>query len=203
MKQYPSIPTEIQNIFCYCFDKLDGSNIRAEWNPKQGFYKFGTKHHLLNESDPILGKAINLIQSKYDSINSLLRKTKTERAICFFEFWGPTSAFGQHNPNEQQTVTLIDVSLYKKGIIEPKEFLDLFDSVDYAKLLAFGNMNNTFITDVQNGSLPNLGPEGVVCKGPFDRTLGSPIMFKIKRNDWYDRLKLHCNGNNELFEKLK
>ena len=43
MKQYPTIPKTIQSIDIIAFDKLDGSNIRAEWNPKKGFYKFGSR----------------------------------------------------------------------------------------------------------------------------------------------------------------
>ena len=46
MKQYPSIPglkelEKLKGRKIYVFDKIDGSNIRAEWNPKKGFYKFG------------------------------------------------------------------------------------------------------------------------------------------------------------------
>ena len=50
MKSYRSIPfaNKIpENETFYVFDKLDGSNIRAEWNPKKGFYKFGSRSQLL------------------------------------------------------------------------------------------------------------------------------------------------------------
>lgn len=203
MKQYPSIPSEVQNVPCYAFNKLDGSNIRAEWNPKKGFHKFGTRHRLLGADEPILGRSIDLIQSKYEDMQPILKHSRTERAICFFEFWGPNSAFGQHNADEQQTVTLIDVSLFKKGYLPPKEFLDMFGSVDHAEMLYHGNINSEFVEMVRNGSLPGMGPEGVVCKGPFDRKLGMPLMFKLKRSDWYDRLREYCKGNLELFEELK
>jgi len=44
MKSYPSIPGKHTNgIPLTVFDKLDGSNIRAEWSKKRGFYKFGTR----------------------------------------------------------------------------------------------------------------------------------------------------------------
>lgn len=42
MKQYDSIPKWCTEDFgkpIIAFDKLDGSNIRAEWNQKQCFYK--------------------------------------------------------------------------------------------------------------------------------------------------------------------
>ena len=28
--------------YCLAFDKIDGSNVRFQWNRKRGFYKFGT-----------------------------------------------------------------------------------------------------------------------------------------------------------------
>ena len=43
MKGYPSIPREVQHsLNVYAFDKLDGSQIRAEWTQKNGFFKFGS-----------------------------------------------------------------------------------------------------------------------------------------------------------------
>jgi len=40
MLEYPTIKKEVINIPIYAFDKIDGSNIRVEWGPKNGFYKF-------------------------------------------------------------------------------------------------------------------------------------------------------------------
>lgn len=202
MKQYPSISAEIQNIPCYAFDKLDGSNIRAEWDPKKGFHKFGTRHRLLGEDEPVIGKAISLIKNKYEDMHAVLKHSRTQRAICFFEFWGPNSAFGQHDPNDEQTVTLIDVSLFNKGYLSPKEFMDMFENIDHASLLYHGNINSIFVESVKNGSLEGMGPEGVVCKGPFDRKTGMTLMFKVKREEWYERLREYCKGNLELFEQL-
>lgn len=55
MKQYPSINGQISYEFpVYVWDKLDGSNIRAEWSKKNGFYKFGTRERLLDSTDKVL-----------------------------------------------------------------------------------------------------------------------------------------------------
>jgi hypothetical protein len=43
MKTYPSISRDIVGQPIYAFDKLDGSNIRAEWSKKNGFHKFGSR----------------------------------------------------------------------------------------------------------------------------------------------------------------
>ena len=52
MKQYPSISHDIRSVQAYAFDKLDGSNIRAEWHPKKGFWKFGSRTRLLGTDQP-------------------------------------------------------------------------------------------------------------------------------------------------------
>ena len=51
MKQYPKILYFDQapiNEQCYAFDKIDGSNFRAEWSKKRGWYKFGTRNTMIN-----------------------------------------------------------------------------------------------------------------------------------------------------------
>jgi len=75
MKSYLSIPHFIapgrkknelhSTLDITAFDKLDGSNIRAEFSSKKGFYKFGSRKILLDENSKPLGKAIELIQDTY------------------------------------------------------------------------------------------------------------------------------------------
>lgn len=78
MKEYPSIPTlptQGSSSFAhwkrnnnmseiYAFDKIDGSNIRAEWSSKRGFYKFGSRNRLLGSDQPIINKAEGLIKAQ-------------------------------------------------------------------------------------------------------------------------------------------
>lgn len=204
MKQYPTIPSQvIQGASFYAFDKLDGSNIRAEWN-KRGFYKFGTRTRLLDPNEPILGQAVSLIQDKYSvDLSERLKDSRVESAVCFFELWGANSAFGQHDPNEKQTVTLIDVDIYRHGLLSPKDFLDFSDGLDIPKMLYHGNIDQDFIKSVNDGTLSGLGPEGVVCKGLGGKKKLYTIMFKIKRADWYQRLKDYCKGDLRLFEERR
>ena len=68
MKRYPSIEKEIiKGEYTYLFDKLDGSNIRAEWTKKNQFYKFGSRTELIDKSHLLLGKAPQLIIDKYQA----------------------------------------------------------------------------------------------------------------------------------------
>lgn len=216
MKEYPSIPTlptQGSSSFAhwkrnhnmseiYAFDKIDGSNIRAEWSSKRGFYKFGSRTRLLGSDQPIINKAEALIKSQEDIIGSICSKNRWDNIICFYEFAGPKSSFGNHDENDSHNVYLIDANPYKKGILPPKDFVEIFsEEVNCAALLHKGNCNSDFVQSVQNGTLPNLGSEGVVCKA---KGKGNQIiMFKIKRDDWYSKLKQHCGDNWKLFNALK
>lgn len=199
MKQYPSITKQVvPNSYIYAFDKLDGSNIRAEWSKKRGFWKFGTKTRLVDSTDSIFGKAPDLILNKYgDELGRILHKNNWDRSICFFEFYGANSAFGVHK-DEEHTVTLLDINVYKKGMLSPKEFIKLFEALGIPKLLYAGYAHADFVELVRSGALPGMTFEGVVCK----TNDYNPDMFKIKNRAWLDRLREHCGGDEKLFEML-
>lgn len=202
MKQYPTVSRQInreKNIFA--FDKLDGSNIRAEWGRKRGFHKFGSRKGLI-DSVHWLGESIHIIKSKYEeSLDKVFRKERYERALCFFEFYGEHSFAGNHE-DEKHTVVLLDVNPYKKGILGPKDFLDLFGHLDIPKLLYTGKANKEFEELIRTGKLPYMTFEGVVCKGKPDRKAGLPTMFKIKNSAWLEKLKNFCREDEKLFNSL-
>ena len=201
MKQYDSIPKWRAEDFgkpIIAFDKLDGSNIRAEWNQKQGFYKFGTRHHLIDEKNKPFGESIELIKNKFsEDLSKISEKEKWKSAVFFFEFYGPQS-FAGWRAEEQHTVTLIDVNVFKKGRIPAREFLDLFGHLDIANVLFSGEFSQEFIDAVSDGSLASMTLEGVVCKHPNDAS----VMFKAKSRKWLDMLKQQCGDDENLFRRL-
>ena len=202
MKTYPTIryfqPFDVgKNITA--FQKLDGSNIRAEWNRKRNFYKFGSRNHLISESDVPFGEAVRLIREQEEELNKILLSTKMESAVCFFEFWGENSRFGQHQ-KELHHCTLIDISLFKKGYLVPGEFIELFSKT--APVLYQGLLSESFVQSVKDGTLEGLGSEGVVCKGALDKKTGQPFMVKLKRQSWFDDLKKFCGGDEKKFKEL-
>ncbi len=82
-----------------------------------------------------------------------------------------------------------------------ESFIDHFSSLNQAPLLYHGNCTNSLLDSVRNGTLEGLGSEGIVCK---TKGKGNTIlMFKIKREDWYLRLREHCKGDESLFNELK
>lgn len=203
MKHYPSIPKDVRDdIDIIAFDKLDGSQIRAEWSKKRGFYKFGTKGHLIDASEPIFGEAVGLIKSSYEeSLSKIFKDQKYENVICFFEFFGEHSFAGNHEV-ESHKVILFDLAPHKKGILPPREFLSLVGHLEIPSILYQGKVNASFISSVRDGTLSNMSGEGVVCKAKGGHKSSPNIVFKIKTQAWLDKLKSFCKEDYELYEKL-
>jgi hypothetical protein len=204
MKSYPSISKEIRHdVYIYAFDKLDGSNIRAEWNSKKGFYKFGTRTQLTDEKTMPFGRAIPLLIGKYEADLAMVFKEQGWRdVLCFFEFWGPSSFAGNHNFEEKMDVTLIDVNPYKQVILEPVPFLKTFGHLDIPKVCYEGHVSVGLFDQVKQSTLSGMTFEGVVCKAANDKQTRMPIMFKIKSKAWLEKLKEYCKGDDRLFNRL-
>jgi hypothetical protein len=204
MKFYPSITKDVrQDIYIYAFDKLDGSNIRAEWNSKKGFYKFGTRNQLTDENTMPFGRAIPLLREKYEEdLAMVFREQGWKDVLCFFEFWGPSSFAGNHNFEEKMDITLIDVNPYKEGILPPAKFLAIFKHLDIPKVCYEGYVTTELFDKVKQSTLPEMTFEGLVCKGANDKETKMPIMFKIKSKAWLDKLRDYVKDDERLFEKL-
>jgi hypothetical protein len=206
MKSYISITKDInRTIPIYAIAKYDGSQIRAEWSRKQkAFTKFGSKNVLLGPDHPVLGSAIELVQTKYEkSLTDIFLKERLEDPVCFFEFFGPQSFAGRHAPDDKKDVVLFDVNVYKKGIMYPKEFYKNFGLLDTPPVLYCGNANLEFEKLVRDSTLPEMPLEGVICKSQIPLKKGyPPHMFKIKSNAWLNKLKEFCNGDEKMFEEL-
>ena len=193
MKQYPTIPKKPEGAATHfwVFDKLDGSNIRAEWSKKRGFYKLGSRKRLLGTDQGILAKAESMIHAQEPKFREIFKDHRIERAICFFEFHGPNSFAGSHQEDEEHQVTLIDVDVYKQGMIAPAKFLKMFadSDIDTATLLHYGPVDEVFRKQVQDGTLPDMTFEGVVAKAPGRKKWAKAIMFKVKNKAWIDKVK--------------
>lgn len=206
MKAYPSISHHVETLLpIVAFDKLDGSNVRAEWSTKRGWYKFGTRHRVIDNADPLLSRVPELIIDKYgERLGRALKDTGYPSAVCFFEFWGPSSFAGNHDLNETQTVTLFDIAPFNQGILEPERYLSLVDryEIDHARVLYVGTCATDFIDSVRNSALTGMTFEGVVCKSRSDKRTKLPVMFKQKSQAWLDKLKIRCGDDADLFASL-
>jgi hypothetical protein len=207
MKQYPHVeyyPKGIMNEHIFAFNKLDGSNIRCEFSRKRGFYKFGTKKCIIDETHEQFGNAVTIFLEKYNEDLSRIFCSKEYRnflsVVVFSEYFGENSFAGFHQPDDKMNIVLFDVDLYKKGLLKPKEFINDFGHLHIPDVIYDGNLNKEFINNVKE-NVYNL-KEGVMCKG-FRKTKGQDIvwMVKVKTNDWLDRLK-NKYGDKALVEEF-
>lgn len=117
MKSYPSIPncggTSHRDISgAYVFDKIDGNNLRFEWNRKQGWYKFGSRNGLIDKSNEQFAGAIPwFLENMADHIHSAFKKHPTH-IVAFAEWAGPNSFAGMHEPGDNMSL--------------PKNYIDKF-----------------------------------------------------------------------------
>jgi hypothetical protein len=178
VKEYPKIlgAGEITKLKlpCVAFYKYDGSNLRFEWNKKQGWYKFGTRRHLFDRSCPEYGPSIPIFERKYaEPLEKIFREhkkyRKTDSVMVYAEYCGPHSFAGWHDPKflgvESNPLDLIlfDVAPYKQCFVSPPEFVDVFGHLDIAKVIYEGKFTEEFVQDVRNGKYPV--QEGVIAKG--------------------------------------
>jgi hypothetical protein len=203
MKQYPSIPSKINGeLDIYAFGKLDGSNIRVEWSPKSGFSKFGTRKRLLSEKDDHLGRAVTIFKKEWEAHlpKIFARQRWHHNVVLFFEFFGDKSFAGYHFDDDNHQLVLIDVDVYKKGLISPRDFVDIFGALPIPQVLYRGKCNSSFIESVRASKLEGMPFEGVVCKAHHPKR--GNIMFKVKSQAWLNKVKEKYGDKPELVEDL-
>ena len=192
MKQYPEIPRSTGTSFmelpgAYIFDKLDGRHVRVEWSKKRGFYKYGTRHHLFDHTDPDYAPAITHVGKYFaEKLERIFVDNRWESVVAFFELWQDHSLGGTFNTNEIFHLTLLDVSPYKMGLMKPKQFVEMFeDVVDTPKLLSVENWNRHLIEAIRMNELPGITFEGAVGKSWVHNSV---VMSKAKTQQWRDAI---------------
>jgi hypothetical protein len=209
MKSYPRIQYFNQGLFgedIYAFDKLDGSNIRAEWNPKRGWYKFGTRNTMIDERDLQFGEAITLFLNKYgDSLPKVFRKNKSykriESFVVFAEYVGEQSFAGRHINSDPKDIILFDVNQYKHGFVTPKNFVEDFGHLHIPDVIYKGPYTMDFVQTIRDNQ-HNL-KEGVIVKGVLKtkNQKDEVWMVKVKTKEWLQKVK-ELHGERALLEEL-
>lgn len=206
VKSYPKIPgsKELRQYigqYCHGFRKYDGSNIRAEWSKKRGWYKFGSRTKLIDSTDLQLGPSVNLFLDKYgkDIERILLRDFAGRNTVVFFEYFGPNSFAGTHVETDIKDVVVFDVSIDRHGMLSPIEFLTFFGQLQIAEIIYHGPLTQPFIENVREncyfeGHEPLI--EGLVVKGGAGNKLWRG---KIKCNAYLEKLKRVFYGDWEQY----
>ena len=82
MKRYPSIPRSVRSFRAYVFDKIDGSNLRFEWDEKKGWFRFGTRHKVIDASHPVFGGAQSIFEARFaDELEKIARENRASRIL--------------------------------------------------------------------------------------------------------------------------
>ena len=176
--------------------KYDGSNIRAEFSLKSGWYKFGTRTRLFDKFDPDFGGAIDIFHAKYaDKIAQVVAThpsyKKVDRLIAYMEFVGPRSFAGKHHADDPKDLILFDVNVHKKGFVAPRDFIDHFGGrMEIPKVVYEGPFSAEFVQDVRDGKYPVV--EGVIAKGGSGHSFW---MRKVKTLSYLQKLK-EMHGEN-------
>lgn len=210
MKEYPHIEywnKGIQGSPIIAFDKLDGQNIRCEWSKNRGWYKFGSKKSMFDETHSEFGKVIPVFKEKYgDALTEVFKRNKlyrnTRNFVVFCEWVGENSFCGRHDPNDKMDIVLFDIApgdYTNQGFMEPKEFVKEFGHLHIPRIVYQGNLNMSFVNDVKAGKYRV--KEGVMCKGVQQNQGRKVWVVKIKTNEWLDRLRGDL-GEDALREEL-
>jgi hypothetical protein len=99
-----------------------------------------------------------------------------------------------------RTLFSFDVNPVKKGILGPKQFIDLFGHLKVAELLGRNHYGPEFESDVRDGrydvsskyDIRTEHPEGVICKAGSGHDL---TMWKVKTTAYKDELKRRYGGD--------
>jgi len=195
MKSYPSISSKVSpGEHVWAFVKVDGSQIRAEWSAKKGFYKLGSRRQLI-DSQNLLGQAQACLDRDFaEPLATIFKAKRWQRVVCFFELGGLYSFAGSHKPGDELDLTLFDVAPDDRGLLPPKEFAKLFKDLMVPQLVYSGPADEVFIESIRESTLL---VEGVVCKTRKGH------MFKVKTHAWIERVKeLHGHDPAKLKELL-
>lgn len=206
MKSYDKIQYWNQGLFgedCVCFDKIDGSNFRAEFSRKRGFYKYGSRSIMIDRSSEHLGSGIDIFLNKYsEDLNRIFRDkySRVDSFVVFGEFIGENSFAGQHVDSDVKDVILFDINQYKRGIITPYEFLENFGHLHIPSIVYEGEYDIDLISHIRENKTLK---EGVIAKGILRRKNNKEEawMTKIKTDIWLKKVKEKF-GEKYLMEEL-
>lgn len=191
MKEYPSIPiykkVSLSGKKFHTFDKLDGSNLRFEWDCKKSWHKFGTRSRLFDDTDCVFGEAIKLwLEGNGPKLEAIAISKKWKHVIAYAEFYGPSSFAGSHINEEPKQLDVFDIAVNKQGFLMPEDFLDISNQFSSAKYLGHFLWDHAFVQDVYENKVSGVTFEGVIGKR------GSKHNFeqvKAKTKLWVDAVK--------------
>jgi hypothetical protein len=109
-----------------------------------------------------------------------------QNLTAFCEFYGTNSFAGFHEPNDPKTLSLLDVQVYKRGLLAPEEFLERFAELPTPRFFGVHTWDADLLERVQHNQLEGITFEGVIGKAG---TGHERLMRKAKTQMWRDRVR--------------
>ena len=190
MKTYPAIKRfrEAKHLGFrgHTFAKLDGSNLRFEWERKRGWFRFGSRRRVINENHEIFGNSMDLFLRQFaESFEKHAVNQKWSGITVYCEFWGTNSFAGEHDLEDEKFLTPIDIAVYKRGMMDTDDFLKTFGNIFDLRYLGLLTWDRKFVNQVENSCYPKMAFEGVVGKnGKGHKRVG----IKLKSKVWIARV---------------
>ena len=186
MKSYPSIkrfrPDRHLGFQGHTFAKLDGSNLRFEWEKKRGWFRFGTRRRVINEEHETFGVAMGMFMEKFaQHFEACAVDQKWAGITVYCEFWGRNSFAGEHESEDTKFLTPIDIAIYKRGMMETEDFLKRFNGQFDLQYLGQQTWDKEFVNRVEDSSFPGMAFEGVVGKNGQGH---KRLAVKLKSKAW-------------------
>ena len=190
MKAYPSIKQfradRHADFVGHTFAKHDGSNLRFEWDRKQGWFRFGSRRRLLERDHPGFGKSMMMFESGFaETFERFATKSKYDSIVVYCEFWGPKSFAGEHEPDDDHVLTPIDVAIYKKGLLATDSFIEQFGDKFDLGYLGERAWDTQFVDAVRASTLEGMSFEGVVGKAGSGHKRKA---LKLKSKAWVEKV---------------
>ena len=209
---YPKIPDTLDCPLkqCIAFEKLDGTNIHFVLK-NLIFTDFGTRRDRFSTNE----EGVKSFNQAHPELSSLYKDNKefilhleifllenpkyhSKETVLFFEYCGPNSFAGQHQPKDNKKLYLIDAQIDGK-MVPPAELIEDFEEFftewegfqdRFPKVVFKGKFTGQLFVDARKGKFPV--KEGIVVKG----IVGDQIyMAKIKTEAYLDRLKNEFKDN--------
>lgn len=188
MIDYPPIAYDyrlVQGRVCLVQEKLDGHNVRAEFN--KGEFKLGSRRWLIgsDSDDAVFAAGAALFLAEYaDPLAKALVAAKLGRAAVFGELYGSETHMKRVDYGvgmEWAFFDILDVS--RKAFLEPREAMRILEGAVPVPAYGIETVDLNLVNAIRADETP--GKEGVVIKPQRIRQPSLRLPYAKAKTKWF------------------
>lgn len=188
MTDYPSIAYDyclVQGRVCLVQEKLDGHNVRVEFN--KGEFKLGSRRQLIgsDSGDAVFAAGAALFLAKYaDPLAKALTAAKLGRAAVFGELYGSETHMKRVDYGvgmEWAFFDILDVS--RKAFLEPREAMRILEGAVPVPAYDIETVDLNLVNAIRADETPE--KEGVVIKPQRIRKPSLRLPYAKAKTKWF------------------